>query len=92
MKYLKFATLALVSVLSTGAAVRSEVPAAQRLPPGVSATTWIPLGENVGFLIVRESNVEGVPTLEGHTLAWHNGGWKRLDTAGGFRVMPAPGN
>lgn len=57
------------------------------LPPGVTASEWIPMGENVGFVVLPGS-AQNPQRLTGYFLAKHGNTWKRLDSQGAFDFQP----
>jgi hypothetical protein len=88
MKLSVMTTTMLALLLIGSAATRDGHAATESMPFGVSHDNWIALGEDVGFLIVQESEADGVPSLRGYFLARRDGSWMRLDSEGGFRTIP----
>jgi hypothetical protein len=58
------------------------------LPLGVSAENWIPVSDQVGFVITQGVPNQQADVLSGYFLAWHEDSWKRIDSAGGARFQP----
>jgi hypothetical protein len=86
---LSIVTITMLALLLIGSAATLDGHAANKsTPPTVPDDNWIALGEGVGFLIVQESESDGIPSLRGYFLARHDGSWKRLDSEGGFRTIP----
>jgi hypothetical protein len=64
-------------------------------PPGVSADHWVPLGPEVGIVIVAEHPVPPpaigsprLPGIEGYVAVRRSGTWWRLQSLGGGGIVP----
>ncbi len=73
------------SIVASFVADGAEAPG---LPPGLSATEWIAIDDNFGFVIVSRSNSPEVPTatqglvltrpIEGYFMVKGSMGWRRV--------------
>ena len=52
-------------------------------PPGVEATSWVPLAKDAGFVVMKPARVpppgSAYPVLSGYFMAFHDGKWVRLE-------------
>jgi len=77
------AALAILTVVSPARSSDApSVPALTR-PPGVSATDWVPISQNLGFVIERQAgrSDDAVPTVKGYFVVRRSARWLRVELA-----------
>lgn len=82
MPVLLLAALATLAFMPAARAVGSSAPAR---PPGISASSWVPLTRDLGAVIEqrmpdRDSDGRSLPAALGYFVARRNGHWLRLDS------------
>ena len=86
---MKRTLLTIAAVCALGLLATLVLGQEQRAQPfGVTADNWIPIGDKMGFVVTPGLSNADPSVLAGYFVAWHEDSWKRIDSAGAFRLQP----
>lgn len=79
------AALAVLATVTVMPAARADGSSAPGRPPGVTASSWIPISHSLGAVIeqampARDSVGQPLPSALGYFVVWRDGHWLRLDS------------
>jgi hypothetical protein len=86
--------LFLAAVIAVSVVPNARSLGAPAVPPGVTASDWIPLGDAAGFVVAREDSARTAisplnGTVRGYFMVRRAGRWFRIDATPEYGVQKA---